>query len=164
MVQNLLIRIKYCVVFFNKVLISIMPNSAHPSEPALEPPSEHNNFLFYMKKKYFIPKKIKYNMFFVVGIRSKSSYLRKQEQERIAKFYLFFTVTFLILYYFIFFYLIFFYSMFSFLVVFLLYNFTIFLVVFHLYNELRHTHKQEMELRTCVCTSSYFCHLFTDPC
>ena len=38
------------------------------------------------------------------------------------------------------------------------------LVVFHLYNELRHTHKQEMELRTCVCTSSYFCHLFTDPC
>ena len=40
----------------------------------------------------------------------------------------------------------------------------IFLVVFHLYNELRYTHKQEMELRTCVCTSSYFCHLFTDPC
>ena len=39
----------------------------------------------------------------------------------------------------------------------------IFLVVFHLYNELRHTHKQEMELRTCVCTSFYFCHLFTDP-
>ena len=39
-----------------------------------------------------------------------------------------------------------------------------FLVVFHLYNELRHTHKQEMELKTCVCTSSYFCHFFTNSC
>ena len=43
-------------------------------------------------------------------------------------------------------------------------QFTIFLVVFHLYNKLRHTHKQEMELKTCVCTSSYFCHLFTNSC
>ena len=39
-----------------------------------------------------------------------------------------------------------------------------FLVVFHFYNELRHTHKQEMELKTCVCTSSYFCHFFTNSC
>ena len=46
---------------------------------------------------------------FLIARRSKSSYLRKQEQERIAKFYLFFTVTLLILEYFIFFYLIFFY-------------------------------------------------------
>ena len=61
-------------------------------------------------------------------------------------------------------YLILSYFIFSFLVVFLLYNFTILLVVFHLYNGLRHTHKQEMELRTCVCNSYYFCHLFTDPC
>ena len=68
------------------------------------------------------------------------------------------------LFYFILFYFILFYFIFSFLVVFLQYNFTISLVVFHLYNVLRHTHKQEMELRTCVCTSSYFCHLFTDPC
>ena len=29
---------------------------------------------------------------------------------------------------------------------------------------MRHTHKLEMELPTCVCTYSYFCHLFTDPC
>ena len=34
--------------------------------------------------------------------------------------------------------------------------------VFLLYNDLRHTHKQEMELTTCVCTSFYFCQLFTD--
>ena len=26
------------------------------------------------------------------------------------------------------------------------------------------TYKQEMELPTCICTSSYFCHLFPDPC
>ena len=29
---------------------------------------------------------------------------------------------------------------------------------------MRHTHKQEMELSTPDCTSSYFCHLFTDLC
>ena len=34
-------------------------------------------------------------------------------------------------------------------------------VVF-LYNELRHTHKQEIEFWTCVCTSFHFCQLFTD--
>ena len=45
-----------------------MPTLAHPSEPASEPPSEHNNFLFYMKNKYFVPKRLKYNMFFVVGV------------------------------------------------------------------------------------------------
>ena len=75
-----------------------------------------------------------------------------------------FILFYFILLCFILFYFISFYFIFSFLVVFLLYNFTILLVVFHLYNELRHTHKQEMELRTCVCTSYYFCHLFTDPC
>ena len=32
------------------------------------------------------------------------------------------------------------------------------------FNELRHVHKQEMELWTCVYTSFYFCQLFTDPC
>ena len=42
--------------------------------------------------------------------------------------------------------------------------YSISLVVFHLYNELRHTHKQEMDLSTHDCTSSFFCHLFTDPC
>ena len=26
------------------------------------------------------------------------------------------------------------------------------------------TYKQEMELPTCICTSSYFCHWFPDPC
>ena len=30
------------------------------------------------------------------------------------------------------------------------------------YNKLRHMHKQEMELCTCVCTSCYICQLFTD--
>ena len=34
-------------------LILIMPTLAHPSEPASEPPSEHDNFLYYMKNKYF---------------------------------------------------------------------------------------------------------------
>ena len=38
------------------------------------------------------------------------------------------------------------------------------LVVFHLYNELRHTHKKEMDLSTHECTSLCFCHLFTDLC
>ena len=38
------------------------------------------------------------------------------------------------------------------------------LVVFYFYNKLRHTHKQEMELPTRVCTSSYLRHLLTDPC
>ena len=42
--------------------------------------------------------------------------------------------------------------------------YVILLVVFQLYNELRHTHKREMELSTPDCTSSYFCHLFTDLC
>ena len=46
------------------------------------------------------------------------------------------------------------------MLVLLVYNFSF----FHLYNELRHTHKQEMELLTHDCTSSCFCHLFTDPC
>ena len=68
------------------------------------------------------------------------------------------------LFYFISYYVILYYFIFSFLVVFVLYDFTISLVVFHLYNELRHTHKQEMELQTCVCTSFYFHHLFTNPC
>ena len=35
-----------------------------------------------------------------------------------------------------------------------------FVVFFH--NELQHTHKQEMELQTCVCTSFHFCQLLTD--
>ncbi len=78
-------------------------------------------------------------------------------------YYVLFILSYLILFY-CFFYFISFYFIFSFLVVFLLYNFTILLVVFHLYNGLRHTHKQEMELWTCVCNSYYFCHLFTDPC
>ena len=34
--------------------------------------------------------------------------------------------------------------------------------VIFLCNELWHTHKQEMELRTCVCTFFHFCQLFTD--
>ena len=80
-------------------------------------------------------------------------------------FYFILSYFYYILFYFIFFFILFYFILFlSFLVVFLLYNFTMFLVVFHLYNELRHTHKQEMELQTCVCISSYFCHLFTDPC
>ena len=61
-------------------------------------------------------------------------------------------------------YVILYYFIFSFLVVFGLYLFTIFLVVFHLFNELWHTHKQEIQLQTCVCTSSYFHHLFTNLC
>ena len=72
-------------------------------------------------------------------------------------FILFFYFTF----YFLFFIFYFYFILFYFLVVFLLYNLKYSQVVF-LHNVLRHTHKQEMELRTCVCTSFHFCQLFTD--
>ena len=52
----------------------------------------------------------------------------------------------------------FYFISFYFSVVILLYNLKNSLVVFFLYNDLRHTHKQEMELPTCVCT--YFLWLF----
>ena len=59
-------------------------------------------------------------------------------------FILFYSIYFILLILLIYFI----YLTFSFLVVFVLYDFTISLVVFHLYNELRHTHKQEKEIQT----------------
>ena len=77
-------------------------------------------------------------------------------------FIYFFFFSFFLFFYFLFIFISFYFISFYFLVVFLVYNLKYSLVVFRLYNDLRHTHKQEMELPTCVCTSFHFCQLFTD--
>merc|ERR1712121_460758 len=69
----------------------------------------------------------------------------------------YFTLFYFILFYFILFYFIF--NLLSSRLPFKLFNYSF--VVF-LHNELRHMHKQEIELWTCVCTSLHFRQLFID--